>query len=44
MLVTANELLPDRSVRKGFVLMLGGNAFMANEVLEGFIRVHNILA
>ena len=44
MLVIANELLPDRSVKKGLVLMLGGNAFIANEVLEGFIKVHKILA
>ena len=44
MLVIANELLPDRSVKKGLVPTLGGNALMANVVLEGLISVHNILA
>jgi hypothetical protein len=43
-LVIAAALLPARSVKNGFVLTLGGNALMANVVLEGLIKVHNILA
>jgi hypothetical protein len=43
-LVMAKELLPDRSVKKGLVLIPGGNALMDSVVLEGLISVHNILA
>lgn len=44
MAVIAKLLLPARSVKKGFVLTLGGSAFIDSEVLDGLIRVHNILA
>ena len=42
-LVTAAELLPARSVKNGLVPTLA-SGLMANEVLEGFISVHSILA